>query len=102
MKAIIFTNLNEAQACNQWINTKFGLPKEGTNIGGGYHADPSETATQNYTDIVTHPDGDKFGLVSDDAVIGFIPELIKDNLLPPDTQATELTPDWFPADPLIV
>lgn len=63
---VVFNTLVAAGILRDRISTRLGFPKEGTDIGRGYHAHPDQSRTYHFTNFRKHPSQNKWAVLIND------------------------------------
>jgi len=99
MKAIIFpSDQPGALAMRAKLDTAFGCPIPGIDVGGGVHAPPSQSVTTHYGSVIQHPTN-KADFATQ--VDGFDTSKLQTGdktIVDAAKVAPDLTADWFPVD----
>lgn len=94
MKAVVFpADQPGALAMQAKLDTAFGCPIAGVDVGGGVHAPPAQSVTTHYGSVIQHPTnkGD-YAAVCD----GFDASKLVGADKTAVQNAPDLTTDWFP------
>jgi len=86
IRYVVFNTLAASLILRERIANRLGYPKEGTDIGSGYHVHPDKSRTLYYTNFRKHPSQNKWAIIVDDIARGHLRGGV-------DTEE-DLTSDW--------